>query len=104
MDRASQISAQHRSISSSDHDPSERFGTRGTCRRHSARFRHVADGVPRLERCAETSSASDIQLLEDATDAGCARGNVYEGHQQTNWQDMQRFASWSTMINGAAGF
>jgi len=29
---------------------------------------------------------------------------VYEGHQQTNWQDRQRFAFWSTMMNGAAGF
>lgn len=28
----------------------------------------------------------------------------YEGHQQINWQDMQRFAFWSTMMNGAAGF
>ena len=28
----------------------------------------------------------------------------YEGHQQINWQDMQRYAYWSTMINGAAGF
>jgi hypothetical protein len=28
----------------------------------------------------------------------------YEGHQQINWQEMQRFAFWSTMINGAAGF
>jgi hypothetical protein len=28
---------------------------------------------------------------------------VYEGHQQTNWQDMQRFAFWVSMMNGAAG-
>jgi hypothetical protein len=28
---------------------------------------------------------------------------VYEGHQQTNWQDMQRFAFWVCMMNGAAG-
>ncbi len=29
---------------------------------------------------------------------------VYEGHQQTNWQDVQRFALWTTMLNGAAGY
>jgi hypothetical protein len=28
---------------------------------------------------------------------------VYEGHQQTNWQDTQRFAFWVSMMNGAAG-
>jgi Protein of unknown function (DUF4038)/Domain of unknown function (DUF5060) len=28
---------------------------------------------------------------------------VYEGHQQTNWQDIQRFAFWTSMMNGAAG-
>lgn len=29
---------------------------------------------------------------------------VYEGHQQTNWQDSQRFSFWASMMNGAAGF
>lgn len=29
---------------------------------------------------------------------------VYEGHQQTNWQDIQRFAFWTSMMNGAAGY
>ena len=29
--------------------------------------------------------------------------SVYEGHQQTNWQDIQRFAFWTCMMNGAAG-
>ncbi|MBI4166239.1 MAG: DUF4038 domain-containing protein [Acidobacteria bacterium] len=28
---------------------------------------------------------------------------MYEGHQQTNWQDVVRFAFWVCMINGAAG-
>jgi Protein of unknown function (DUF4038)/Domain of unknown function (DUF5060) len=28
---------------------------------------------------------------------------VYEGHQQTNWQDTQRFAFWVSIMNGAAG-
>ena len=28
----------------------------------------------------------------------------YEGHQQTNWQEMQRYAFWSTFMNGATGF
>jgi hypothetical protein len=29
--------------------------------------------------------------------------SFYEGHQQTNWQDIQRFAFWTCMMNGAAG-
>jgi hypothetical protein len=29
---------------------------------------------------------------------------VYEGHQQTNWQDSQRFSFWASMMNGAAGY
>jgi Protein of unknown function (DUF4038)/Domain of unknown function (DUF5060) len=29
--------------------------------------------------------------------------SFYEGTQQTNWQDMERFAFWACMINGAAG-
>jgi len=29
--------------------------------------------------------------------------SFYEGHQQTNWQDIQRFAFWTNMMNGAAG-
>jgi hypothetical protein len=29
---------------------------------------------------------------------------VYEGHQQTNWQDSQRFSFWVSMMNGAAGY
>lgn len=29
---------------------------------------------------------------------------VYEGHQQTNWQDLQRFSFWTSMMNGAAGY
>jgi hypothetical protein len=28
---------------------------------------------------------------------------VYEGHRQMNWQDLQRFAFWVSMMNGAAG-
>lgn len=28
---------------------------------------------------------------------------VYEGSMQTNWQDIQRFAFWVSMMNGAAG-
>lgn len=29
--------------------------------------------------------------------------SFYEGTQQTNWQDMERFAFWACMMNGAAG-
>lgn len=29
---------------------------------------------------------------------------VYEGHQQTNWQNVQRFAFWASIMNGGAGY